>query len=309
MKSLIDREARSDQLEHDVKRGRGGIREIEFIGQLFQLTRGGREMRLRNRSLLQTLEACGDLGLLETDDVSHLAAAYGFLRKTEHRLQQVDDKQTHALPSDDCGRVRLAFALGYPSWERLSKELNATRATTSALFGSLLQEPTPSEPLGSGAVSVWRELWLGPDDKDAVQRSAQEGGVTLGEAFRSDGARTQVTAFSQSPECTRAKAYRSTHAETAGICARQTHYRRILILSSRSSWVPSRAGVSMPRFLADNPDALVRLIELFDASPWIAEQITQHPILMDELLDPRVLYGPARSRASSNDHRRKDRRR
>ena len=291
MKSLIDREARSDQLEHDVKRGRGGIREIEFIGQLFQLIRGGREMRLRDHSLLQTLEACGDLGLLETEDVTHLAAAYCFLRKTEHRLQQVDDQQTHALPSDDCGRVRLAFALGYPSWERLSEELNAYRVTTSALFGSLLQEPAPSEPLGSGAVSVWRKLWLGPDDKDAVQRSAQAGGVTFGEAPL-----TMVLELKSPRFLNRLSAQGRSRFDR--LMPKLLEFADAKHISPHTySKLGQLVGAIARRsvyaaFLADNPDALVRLIELFDASPWIAEQITQHPILMDELLDSRVLYDP-----------------
>lgn len=291
MKTLIDREARSDQLEHDVKRGRGGIREIEFIGQLFQLTRGGRETRLRDRSMMQTLDACDALGLLETDNASRLTAAYRFLRKTEHRLQQVDDQQTHALPSDECSRARLAFGLGYPSWEAFYEALKAYREFTRALFGSLLQEPAQSPPLGSEDAALWRDLWRGPGDKDAAQRIAREGGVVIGEAPLTMLLELKSPRFLD-------------RLSTQGRDRFDRLMPKLLEFADAKHISPltypklSQLVVAIARrsvyaaFLADNTDALARLIELFDASPWIAQSITQHPILMDELLDPRVLYEP-----------------
>ena len=291
MKTLIDGEARLGQLETDVKRGRGGIREIEFIGQLFQLTRGGREARLRQRSLLATLETCGHLGLLEADVVSSLAASYRLLRKTEHRLQQVDDQQTHALPSDDRGRARLAFGLGYLSWDRISKDLATARETTSLLFGSLLQEPPPDASVPSKSATAWRELWLGPHDKDAVQRCAEQAGIELG-ASRLDlllefkSPRFQNRLSTQGRERFDRLMPKLLELADAKKASPQIYPKlgRLLAAIARRSVYAA--------FLADNSGALVRLIELFDASPWIADQITQHPILMDELLDSRVLYDP-----------------
>ncbi len=291
MKASIDRETRSNQLDHDIKRGRGGIREIEFIGQLFQLIRGGREARLRDQALLRTLETCRDLGLLEAEAVSGLEGAYRLLRKIEHRLQQVDDQQTHALPTDERGRARLAFALGYPSWDQFSHALTVHRDATSQLFGALLQERVPSEPVQSQSLAKWRELWLGPDDEDAVRRTAGEVGIALGESRLSMLLEVKSPRFLNRLDAQARERFDRLvpglleTADTQGVSA-ETYPKLAKLVGA----IARRSVYAA--FLADNPDALSRLIELFDSSPWIAEQITRHPILMDELLDSRVLYDP-----------------
>src|SRR5690606_28069724 len=110
------REVRRKGMENDVKLGPGGIREVEFVGQAFQLIRGGREPALREREILRVLDYLGQRGHLPEYAARGLREAYIFLRRVENRLQEFQDRQTHALPADETGRARLAFAMGYGDW-------------------------------------------------------------------------------------------------------------------------------------------------------------------------------------------------
>jgi glutamate-ammonia-ligase adenylyltransferase len=124
LKSQIEREVQRKGQQDNIKLGPGGIREIEFIAQAFQLVRGGRERRLRQRGLIQVLAALADLQLLPTAAVSELLAAYDFLRRSENRLQALRDQQTHHLPQGEEDRARLAMAMAYPDWESFRAALD-----------------------------------------------------------------------------------------------------------------------------------------------------------------------------------------
>ncbi|HAZ60513.1 MAG TPA: bifunctional [glutamate--ammonia ligase]-adenylyl-L-tyrosine phosphorylase/[glutamate--ammonia-ligase] adenylyltransferase, partial [Gammaproteobacteria bacterium] len=138
MKASIESEVERKGLRDDVKRGPGGIREVEFIVQCLQLIRGGRLPALRTRSFHAALAATATHGLIAPSVATDLAQAYCFLRCTEHRLQQVADRQTQRLPRDALGRARLAFGLGHPDWAALEVELNAERDTIAGEFARLL---------------------------------------------------------------------------------------------------------------------------------------------------------------------------
>ena len=125
MKELIAREVERRELQQNVKLGPGGIREIEFIVQAFQLLRGGSTPRLQGRSLLEVLPQLAGQKLLPADAVAELQAAYRFLRRVENRLQEWNDEQTHELPVDEGARARLALAMGQPGWPALEAELDA----------------------------------------------------------------------------------------------------------------------------------------------------------------------------------------
>ncbi|MEX2481848.1 MAG: bifunctional [glutamate--ammonia ligase]-adenylyl-L-tyrosine phosphorylase/[glutamate--ammonia-ligase] adenylyltransferase [Gammaproteobacteria bacterium] len=290
MKALINREATSAELANDVKRGSGGIREIEFTAQLFQLIRGGREPRLRQRSLVATLEACGELDLLDEAGATRLIAAYRYLRTTEHRLQQVRDQQTHALPDDESGRARLAHAFRHATWTEFEAELSGHRDATRALFEELLELPPGSTP-DDTEHDAWRALWSGPDDAGLLEESARSLGQTLSPARR------EVLAALKSE---RFLARLSRHG--------RERLDRLMPLLLETAFTANVSDASMRRlgelihaiarrsvyltFLADNPAARRRLIELFEASPWIAEKIIAWPLLLDELLEPRALFAP-----------------
>ncbi|HUO67006.1 MAG TPA: bifunctional [glutamate--ammonia ligase]-adenylyl-L-tyrosine phosphorylase/[glutamate--ammonia-ligase] adenylyltransferase, partial [Gammaproteobacteria bacterium] len=127
MKTLIAKEVARKDMAENIKLGPGGIREIEFITQAFQLVRGGRHAELRSRSLLQALPRLAGDRQLPREAVERLVAAYRFLRALENRLQALEDRQTHELPEDDERRARLAYALGEKSWNELSARLRSLR--------------------------------------------------------------------------------------------------------------------------------------------------------------------------------------
>lgn len=120
MKGMIAREVRRRGLTDNIKLGAGGIREIEFIVQVFQLIRGGREPSLQSRALLPTLSAIAALHLLSENDAEQLRVAYLFLRRLENLLQSINDEQTQTLPSDELTRARLAWAMDFADWPQLT---------------------------------------------------------------------------------------------------------------------------------------------------------------------------------------------
>ncbi len=125
MKSMISSEVRRRGLNNNIKLGAGGIREVEFIAQSFQLIRGGREPSLRHRGLLKTLAAMKQLTLLPEGQVIDLEQGYCFLRKLENLLQAIDDKQTQTLPDQALDQHRLAYAMGYADWPALQPRSTA----------------------------------------------------------------------------------------------------------------------------------------------------------------------------------------
>ncbi|MGH8146347.1 MAG: bifunctional [glutamate--ammonia ligase]-adenylyl-L-tyrosine phosphorylase/[glutamate--ammonia-ligase] adenylyltransferase, partial [Rhodanobacteraceae bacterium] len=137
MKALIDAEVARRDLADDLKLGAGGIREIEFIVQLQQLIRGGRDASLRVQGLLPALAACAARGDLAQRHARQLREAYLFLRRLENRVQMFADRQTHALPDEDMIRTRLAHTLDHPDWQALVSALGEQRERVSAIFADV----------------------------------------------------------------------------------------------------------------------------------------------------------------------------
>ena len=151
MKALIGREIERRELADHVKLGPGGIREIEFIVQALQLTRGGRDRRLQTPSLFAALARLGESRLLPEDAVRELTAAYVFLRRLENRLQMLADAQVHTLPSQPLARERIALAMGAADWSALLLELEAHRSSVSRHFRLVVFS---AEQPDSGAVRI-----------------------------------------------------------------------------------------------------------------------------------------------------------
>jgi len=288
MKALIDAEVRRRDLSRDVKLGAGGIREIEFIGQTFQLMRGGREDRLRRRSILAILNTCGELGLIEIEDVDALADAYRFLRRAEHRLQQYADRQTHELPDDPVGRARLALGLGFGDYDAFALELERHRTHVQRCFRALLRPEEPDDSERESDRRLATELWTGATDDPKVL-------ATLG--FGDPGATLVVIEQLQAPaflgRLSREGRERLDRLMPRLIEATAKRNRSPTTFARLAELIRAIARRSVYlSLLVDNPATLDRVIDLYDASPWIARQITSHPLLLDELLDTRALYAP-----------------
>ncbi len=290
MKAMIDAEVARYGLERDIKRGAGGIREIEFIGQAFQLVRGGREPRLRLRQILPVLRGCVELGLLEVADADALIDAYRFLRVTEHRLQQVHDAQTQTLPDQPLEQERLAWGLGCGDWASFAARLDVHRKAVRASFAALLL-PKPAGAQTPDEDEVGTRVWQAPADFDATQELF----VTAG--FDDPPQAAHALAQLKDPRFlarlsadARARLDRLMPPLVAA-CARQANGALVLERLVDLVRAIARRSVYLA-LLADHGAALDRLVELCAASPWIAQQITRSPILLDELLDGRVLATP-----------------
>lgn len=281
MKAAIAAEVARKDLADDVKRGPGGIREIEFLAQALQLIRGGRDADLRQRSLQPALAALVKAGQVDAQTGEQLAEAYRFLRRLENRLQMFADQQTHALPVDPVTRERIAIGLGFGQWDELRAELERHRSIVREEFAALL---APRQGIRSAGALA--EYWLALPDAGEV--------AVLAEAGFEDaaGADSLLRDFARSPgvialtDGTRARLDRVLPAFMEG-AARSSQpalsLRRLLALVQnilrRSAYLA---------LLDEQPAALARLVRVTSQSALLAERVAVHPLLLDELLDASV---------------------
>ncbi len=292
LKEQIAREVERKGMRDNIKLGPGGIREIEFIVQAFQLVRGGRQAALQQRPVLDVLGALVMLGHLPEDVARQLAQSYVFLRRTENRLQAYDDQQVHSLPEDDSGRARLAFSMGYPGWAEFSAALAAHRNAVQQQFELVFAAPRDKAGAGQGRKTPGLEdVWRGSAGKETSIRVLAEAGYPDAEetlqwlqAFRAGsvtrflGEQGQQRLNDLMPQLLQAVAEEDESAE---------------VLRRLGELLEAIAGrTTYLSLLVENPQALSQLIRLCGASAWVAAQLAQHPILLDELLDPRSLYDP-----------------
>ena len=292
MKALITAEVERYGLDHDVKRGGGGIREVEFIGQTFQLIRGGREARLRVRGIVPVLETCAELGLIPHEEVAALIAAYRFLRVTEHRLQQVRDEQTQSLPLLPDERARLAFGLGFATWTDFLVTLEHHRAQVRRSFAELLAPVEPRTEPTSTLDVLWRDSL---DNARTQELLAAAGFDDLPAALDVIADLKDPRFLGRLSQEARSRLDRLMPA-LVGACAGQPSGAETLGRVAGLVRAVARRSVYLA-LLADNPSALKRLVELCGASRWASRELTASPILLDELLDSRALLSPPSRRA------------
>jgi len=286
MKSLIDAEvARKDLADH-LKLGPGGIREIEFIVQLVQLIRGGREPTLRARGLLPALAACEQLGFIPAARAQKLRNAYRFLRRLENRVQMFADQQTHEIPADAAIRERLALALARADWATLAAELQTHRAAVSEEFGALmaLEARSGAQQEQAHWPQFWRALAAG-EEIDAAKLAAA-GFAPPEEAIAGLEALLGSTALRNMSARSRERLDRVMPAVFAA-AATQAEPVRTLTRLLQLVLAVARRSVYLA-LLDEQPAALKRLSAVFAASAFLAERVIAHPLLLDDLFDDRV---------------------
>ena len=271
--------ARRDLADH-IKLGPGGIREIEFIAQAFQLIRGGRDATLRVRPTLQVLALLASKNLMEAQVVEELSSAYTFLRRLEHRLQYFEDAQTHTLPAQSEDRSLLARAMDFRDWDRFSAALQQHRERVSRHFERIFAtSDTPRHALAhvwsttSPAEVAAQLATLGfQDARSAADRlAAVRAGARYAELPESSKARLEALM----PRLIDESSKRPNPNET--LCR---FLALVETISRRAAYVA---------LLDEHPQALARVADLLSASSWASEYLLLHPIVLDELLDPRVL--------------------
>ncbi|MGX5915566.1 bifunctional [glutamate--ammonia ligase]-adenylyl-L-tyrosine phosphorylase/[glutamate--ammonia-ligase] adenylyltransferase [Aliidiomarina sp. Khilg15.8] len=286
MKLLINQEARRQGVNGNIKLGLGGIREIEFIAQTFQLIRGGREKDLQTRSLLAALHTCGELNLLDTSAVEELEAAYLCLRKVEHVLQQLRDEQTQRLPDNDADKARLALVCGFADYDSLLEHIQAHMARVQAHFLTVIggEEEMKGDD-DSELALLWQDLL---DDETALD-VLQEAGVSEPEDWWNEIKTFRQEVRRRTPG-TRGRELLA-HLVPALVegSINQGGSKRLLgRLFSVLQKIASRT--TYLELLANNKGARQQLVSLCKGSPWIAHQLERYPHLLDELIDPTQLY-------------------
>ena len=286
MKALIEREVERRELADHVKLGPGGIREIEFIVQALQLTRGGRDRRLQTPSLFLALERLGEARLLPPPAVAELRAAYGYLRRLENRLQMLSDAQTHQLPADALGRERVARSMGCADWPALLAQLQEQRATVSRHFRLVIFGGATSDP-AAVRIDLGR-FWDTQAETAALEAALAHAGFSdSAEAARLllELRASALVRKLDEPGRKRLQALLPVLlAEVSKSSAQLPVLRRVLAIieaiGQRSAYFA---------LLQENGAARVRLVQLCRHGDFLASQIAAHPLLLDELIDERLL--------------------
>ncbi len=280
-------EALHPDRSNNVKLGRGGIREIEFTSQVFQLIRGGRDVELRDRSTRITLRTLAAKELLAPEVVQQLLDAYSFLRDLEHRLQYLEDAQTHTLPVNPDDLLLVAQMMGYPDSAALLHELEGQRAIVAAQFDAIFADKQSGESEADGpAVSVSEN-----DNLEGLADALRL--VGFPEDDVEDGARRlhltwQSPRMQSLPEASRNRL--NTVINNCLPLLAALHYDELAALGRLLDFLEAIARrAAYLALLTEYPYALQRLVRMIGASGWAATYLTRHPLLLDELLDDRNL--------------------
>ncbi len=281
----IRQEVSKRGMADNVKLGAGGIREVEFIAQIFQMIRGGRNKALQLKGTQETLLKLEELGILEPENVAALLAAYRFLRDVEHRLQYWDDQQTQMLPQNPEQQQRLAESMGFADYAAFSDRLQQHRNAVNALFNEILTEPEEQNHEEAHELSgIWEQTL---DDSDVHAKLAALGftepaavaarleQLRHGNKYRQLTSRAQQRFDAVVPQLIEAAAQSGNPDATLS---------RLLdfleSISRRSSYLA---------FLHEYPNELKRLADIMAQSAWVASYLQRHPILLDELLSAQLM--------------------
>jgi [glutamine synthetase] adenylyltransferase / [glutamine synthetase]-adenylyl-L-tyrosine phosphorylase len=346
MKQMISHEVKQKRLQYNIKLGAGGIREIEFLAQAFQLLRGGRDKELQQQSVQLIISLLSKKHIIPEDVAGKLLSAYIFLRNTEHRIQEFNDQQIHLLPVSHFDRFRLAYGMGFLCWENFYEQLTSHQKEVQDAFAQQFQLPHSNSQQLDSQQQYLCILWcdtlnqidchepiginkqINPYEADKlIANKAIAYDLLKQSGFKQTEDILQLLlAFRQSFQ------YRkmSTNARD-----RLNHLMPVLLsylasklgneqIESKQSYLPSsdvnptiiqntilkrlltviesicRRSVYLV-LLTENPQALSQLIKLCSASVWITRELSRTPALLDELLDPQILYSPLKQEDLSLD--------
>ena len=291
MKKLIATEIRRRKLNNNIKLGAGGIREVEFFAQSFQLIHGGREPSLQSKSLLTTLKALEENEIVENEVVEALKQDYLFLRKVEHTLQQYRDQQTQTLPEDEDQRQALIEVMGFPNYAQFLTHLDAVMARIHGHFNELIEESQdahdPQDSLFSACCDAWQlqmvehefcqtfASYLPPEDASRVQHLLLD--FNQNQRRYLLGQRGEDTLNKLIPEILYVLI---THNAQGVPYILKRVLGVISAITGRTTYLD---------LLLENPDVLKQLVRLCERSEWVANEIKRFPLLLDELLTPLYL--------------------
>ena len=293
MKQRIALQVKSAKLRHNIKLGAGGIREVEFFGQLFQLIRGGIEPDLQERSILKVLDLLVASECIDQKTCDELKSAYCFLRKVENRLQEYEDRQTHDIPQGPVAQEVLALSLGYETIGAFFKALSGNQALIHHHFSQLLVGPDETEKDSQSLElsRIWDNINAPQFLADAVSIQGFENAERVVSVLKTLAGHPSTQRLTPSgrkklgrlvPGLVKA-AGRAEDSETVLIQLVDL----IITIERRTCYLS---------LLIENKGALETLVTLASKSAWIITFLSRHPALLDELMHPATLYAPPKRR-------------
>ncbi|NMP15127.1 bifunctional [glutamate--ammonia ligase]-adenylyl-L-tyrosine phosphorylase/[glutamate--ammonia-ligase] adenylyltransferase [Thalassotalea sp. Y01] len=287
MKLMIAQEARRRQLGDNIKLGIGGIREIEFIVQVFQLIRGGRIKQLQQRNLLTALQLLVEVECISSESAAQLRHAYEFLRRSENAIQAFNDQQTQQLPVEEHNRQRLCYVMGFQSWDdymhSCKQHMQAVNAEFSLLIG---EESSASESTQEHWQTLWQANWQ--DEQACEYIASYQANWPAKEMYqalqhfraevakRSLGSRGRLILDKLMPVL-----LQLLESEAQPLISLQRVLQVLSKIVTRTVYL---------ELLLENPPAFNQLLSLCRASAWIGEYLSKYPLLLDELIDPKLLF-------------------
>ena len=293
MKSMISQEVRRKKLVNNIKLGAGGIREVEFIVQVFQLIRGGRHKALQHKRLLTVLPRLVEVGEISEKTRQLLETTYRFLRRLENIIQALADQQTQTLPTSELDQQRILCILNTASWGGLVNELEQHMQNVHNEFEVLIGLDSPNHELEE---QHWVTLWLNRWGKEESIAWIESKALENMKPWNSEEIWFCLSDFRE-----------NITKRSLGSRGRQVLDKLIPLLigylhkKEPSSMVLERVLVIFKKIvtrtaylelLYENEGALKQLIHLCKASPWVADYIAKYPILLDELIDPELQNRP-----------------
>ncbi len=290
LKRMIAKEVRRKGIEHNIKLGQGGIREVEFIAQALQILHGGRDQGLQIPALLEVLPYLAQQEYLSLQETTQLQQAYLLLRRTEHALQAIKDEQTQLLPEDDLARLRLAIMVGFQSWQELNDALWSARHQVHDYFVDLIEDDEETDQ-GKEQQETWRILLKVPGDEDAIRDaianiSWQQEELVVQRISQLLSSRTLVfmQPIGQERLALFLAAFMSQlEEEDNPDLVLERVFPILEAVLRRTAYLV---------LLCENQTALTHLIRLCRESAWFTEAISTTPALLDELLDANTLFSP-----------------
>jgi len=288
LKRKIALSVKQKSLRNNIKLGLGGIREIEFIGQAFQLVRGGRQERLRVRSIKQVLHNLEQMKLMPGEDVQLLCQAYDFLRRVENALQCMRDQQVHSLPTDTTDQKRLLCMLGFEDWLSFESTLDEHRKAVSMRFNALFSDwdsgdENQATDLDDTASITWAVLSSPETQSDAAIDVVQSLGLEPSdELMESLASLTRGGFYQRLASRSQERVDRILPLLLDAVMIEQSPSSALLRCLNLVRAVAGRSGYL--QILIERPPVLERLVSLFAKSAWVSTFVTRHPIVIDELL-------------------------
>ncbi len=287
---VVRQERLHPERSNNVKLGRGGIREIEFLAQMFQLIRGGRDPALQDKSTRHILRVLVEKRQLDNDIASTLLDSYTFLRNLEHRIQYLDDAQTHSLPANENDLLLIAKSMGMNTSGELLDELQKYRNFVSSQFDEIFSDKTSSQ---DNSKPVIPQPLLASQTENEQIHAIETKLESFGFAEANNAARRLLSFWKTSriqslSDDTRTRLFTLINATLPELL--KSRHSPVVTLGRLLDFLESIARrTAYLSLLTEYPAATRRLIHMLDASEWAARYLTRHPILLDELLDARTL--------------------